>query len=273
MQAANVFDKSLGESLSLDVLGRVLSTGYGSFWIMQIASVAVITLILVLLTERVRQNPSQAHSALWWTGLVASAVMLIAPSWTGHAMVAIKHFRLAVFTDWLHLLAGGFWVGGLFHMALTLPPALPALSKSRRTIALHHVIKSFTRVAMPSVALLVLAGLYNTWAHVPRLQAFWLTPYGKTLAIKLLIVGVMLLLGALNNFHFGKRAARLMEAERADPDATGHGKLERGFYRSVAFEAALGVVVLLVTAVLVFMTPARNHPAMTAAENEQTLTR
>ena len=273
MQAANVFDKSLGESLSLDVLGRVLSTGYGPFWIMQIASVAVITIILVILTERVRQNPSQSHSGLWWTGLVASAAMLIAPSWTGHAMVAIKHFRLAVLTDWLHLLAGGFWVGGLFHLALTLPPALPSLTKPRRTITLHHVIRSFTRVAMPSVVLLVLAGLYNTWAHVPRLQAFWMTPYGKTLGIKLLIVGVMLLLGALNNFHFGKRAARLMEAEKADPDATGHGKLERGFYRSVAFEAALGAVVLLVTAILVFMTPARNHPAMTAAENEQTLTR
>lgn len=271
MQAANVFDKSLGESLSLEVLGRVLSTGYGPFWILQIASVAAITLILVLLTERIRQNPTRQHSGLWWAGLVASAVLLIAPSWTGHAMVAIKHFRLAVFTDWLHLLAGGFWVGGLFHLALTLPPALPALTKPRRTIALHHVIKSFTRVAMPSVVLLVLAGLYNTWAHIPRLQAFWMTPYGKTLGIKLLIVGVMLLLGGLNNFYFGKRAARLMEAERANPDATGHAKLERGFCRSVAFEAALGAIVLLVTAILVFMTPARNHPAMTDAGAQQTV--
>lgn len=164
MQAANVFDKSLGESLSLDVIGRVLSTGYGPFWILQIASVAAITLILVLLTERVRQNPSREHSGLWWIGLAASAVLLIAPSWTGHAMSSVKHFRLAVFTDWLHLLAGGFWVGGLFHLALTLPPALPLLTQSRRAVAIHQMIKSFTRVAMPSVVLLVLAGLYNTWA-------------------------------------------------------------------------------------------------------------
>ena len=269
MQAANVFDKSIGESLSLDVLGRVLSTGYGPFWILQIASVAVITLILVLLTERVRQTPAREHSGLWWIGLVASAVLLIAPSWTGHAMVAIKHFRLAVFTDWLHLLAGGFWVGGLFHMALTFPPALALLSKSRRTVAVHYVIKSFTRVAMPSVVLLVIAGLYNTWAHIPRLQAFWMTAYGKTLAIKLLLVGVMLLLGGLNNFHFGKRAARLVAAGNADSNTAEETKLERGFCRSVAFEATLGAIVLLVTAILVFMTPARNHPAMTAAEGQQ----
>lgn len=267
LQAANVFDKSLGESVSLEVLGRVLTTGYGSFWILQIASVAAITIILVLLTERVRQNPSQEHLGLWWIGLAASAVLLVAPSWTGHAVASSKDFRLAVFTDWLHLLAGGFWVGGLFHLALTFPLTLPSLTKPRRTIALHHVIKSFTRVAMPSVVLLVLAGLYNTWAHVPRLQAFWLTPYGKTLGVKLLLVGLMLLLGGLNNFHFGKRAARLVEMEKRGSDEAGHEKLKRGFCRSVAFEAALGAVVLLMTAVLVFMTPARNHPAMSPNEH------
>ena len=267
LQASNVFDKSLTESLSPEVLGRVLTTGYGSFWILQIASVAAITIILVLLTERVRQNPSQEHSGLWWAGLVAGAVLLIAPSWTGHAVASSKDFRLAVITDWLHLLAGGFWVGGLFHMALTIPPMLPLLTKQRRTIALHHVIKCFTRVAMPSVVLLVLAGLYNTWAHVPRLEAFWMTPYGKTLGVKLLLVGAMLFLGGLNNFLFGKRAARLVAAGNADSNAADGAKLERGFCRSVAFEASLGAVVLLVTAILVFMTPARNHPAMSPNEH------
>ena len=267
LQAANVFDKSLGESVSLDVLGRVLTTGYGSFWILQIGSVAAITIILVLLTERVRQNPSQEHSGLWWAGLVVGAVLLVAPSWTGHAVASSRDFRLAVVTDWLHLLAGGFWVGGLFHMALTVPPMLPLLTKQRRTIALHQVIKCFTRVAMPSVVLLVLAGLYNTWAHVPRLEAFWMTPYGKTLGVKLLLVGAMLFLGGLNNFLFGKRAARLVAAGNADSNAADGAKLERGFCRSVAFEASLGAVVLLVTAILVFMTPARNHPAMSPNEH------
>jgi putative copper export protein len=71
----------------------------------------------------------------------------------------------------------------------------------------------------------------------------------------------MLLLGAINNYHFGKRAARLTR-ERGGTDVPSVNQLERGFYRSVVFEASLGVIVLLVTAVLVFLTPARNHPAM-----------
>ena len=271
LQASEVFDKSLPESLSPSLLIRTLGTGYGGSWSLQVIALGVIGVILLLLTRRLKRHLAGEHSALWWAGLVAGAALLVAPSWTGHAVASAKDFRLAVFTDWLHLLAGGFWVGGLFHLALTLPTALPFVSKPRRTVALHLLIKRFTRIAMPSVVLLVLAGLYNTWAHVPTLSAFWITPYGQTLALKLAVVGVMLLLGALNNFHFGKRAARLLEAQETNPDAGSQAKLERGFRRSVVLEASLGVVVLLVTAVLVFLTPARSHPAMTSSGTEPTM--
>lgn len=105
----------------------------------------------------------------------------------------------------------------------------------------------------------VLAGSYNTWAHIPQPSALWLTPYGRTLALKLFLVLLMLSLGAVNNYHYGKRASRL--ANKRHPD-TSSRLLEGSFLRSLSSEAALGIVVLLVTAVLVFLTPARNHPAM-----------
>ncbi len=84
--------------------------------------------------------------------------------------------------------------------------------------------------------------------------------------MKLLLVLVMLLLGAINNYHFGKRASRLASQDNSSDTAAAGKAVERGFYRSVAFEASLGLTVLLVTAVLVFLTPARNHPAMENAE-------
>jgi copper transport protein len=260
MQASDMFDASLRDSLSPGVLAKVLATGYGSSWILQVGSLLLIVVILLLLFRAVKRQPEAAQSVLWWTGLLAAAVLLIAPSWTGHAMVSVKHFRLAVASDWLHLLAGGFWVGGLLHLALSWPPVLSTIPREDRPASLHQVIRSFTRTAMPSVVLLVLAGLYNTWAHVPSLSALWVTPYGKALSVKLLLVLFMLVLGGINNYHFGKRASYLVQKEeRSDRVAA---PIERSFYRSVAFETSLGLVVLLVTAVLVFLTPARNHPAM-----------
>ena len=266
LQASDVFDKSFAKALSLSLLSQVLATGYGPSWILQVGALTAIVVILLLLTKGSNRHPEREQSALWWAGLVAGVVLLIAPSWTGHAMVSVKHFRLAVITDWLHLLAGGFWVGGLFHLALAWPYALSKISDRNRPVAVHHLIRSFTRTAMPSVALMVLAGLYNTWAHVPSLKALWLTPYGQALSVKLLLVLLMLLLGAINNYHFGKRAARLAQKQES-LDSDSASPSERSFYRSVAFEASLGVVVLLVTAVLVFLPPSRNHPAMDNARN------
>ncbi len=261
LQASDVFDKSFAESLSPGVLSQVLATGFGSSWLLQVGSLTAIAVILLLLTRGANRHPEREQMVLWWAGLVAGVALLIAPSWTGHAMVSVKHFRLAVLTDWLHLIAGGFWVGGLFHLALAWPAALSKISDHNRPAAVHHLIRSFTRTALPSVALLVLAGLYNTWAHVPGLKALWLTEYGQALSVKLLLVLLMLLLGAINNYHFGKRAARLAKNKESSASDSG-APIERSFYRSVAFEASLGLVVLLVTAVLVFLTPARNHPAM-----------
>ncbi|HYJ89656.1 MAG TPA: copper resistance protein CopC [Pyrinomonadaceae bacterium] len=265
LQASDVFDKSFGASLSPAVLAQVLKTGYGSSWILQATSLIVIAFILLLLSRQLRRNPETEGSGLWWAGLLAGGALLVAPSWTGHAMLSVKHFRLAVITDWLHLLAGGFWVGGLFHLALTWPRLRSRIPKHLLPAALHHLIRLFTRTAMPSVVLLVLAGLYNTWAHVPGLRALWVTPYGQALSVKLPLVLFMLLLGAINNYHFGKRASRILKLKEGS-NADAAARLERGFYRSVRFEASLGLVVLLVTAVLVFLTPARNHPAMENAE-------
>jgi copper transport protein len=267
LQASGVFDTSLTQSLSPSILIRVVATGYGASWILQVISLGAIGIILLLMTLKVKRQSASEHSVLWWAGLVAGAALLVAPSWTGHAAASAKDFPFAVFADWLHLLAGGFWVGGLFHLALTFPPVLSVVSKSQRVIAVYHLIRRFTRIAIPSVVLLVLAGLYNTWAHIPNLSSFWITPYGMTLSLKLAFVGVMLLLGGINNFHFGNQVAHLLKAQKA-ASAAELAKFERGFRRSVAFEAALGVIVLLVTAVLVFLTPARSHPVPSSNETE-----
>jgi copper transport protein len=262
LQASEVFDKSLLAAMSPGLLRQVLSTGFGPSWLIQISSLIAVNVVLLFLSIKAKAKRHTGLSIFWWVGLLAAAVLLVAPSWTGHAMLAVKHFRLAVITDWLHLLAAGFWVGGLFHLVLSCKPISALVTPDRRALLLHQLIKSFTRIAVPSVVLLLFAGFYNTWAHVPRVSALWMTPYGEALALKLLFVLLMLFLGAVNNYYFGKRAARLVSD---NTNADSEIQLERSFVRSVRFEAALAVILLLVTAVLVFLTPARNHPAMEQA--------
>ena len=256
LQASDVFDTPLTATLSPSVLVQVLRSGYGPSWLLQVGSLSALLIVVLVISK-------SGSVRWWWIGLLAAALLFAAPSWTGHARLSAKHFRFAVISDWLHLIAGGFWVGGLFHLALIEKTVFSKSPPAQRAFLLHRLITSFTRIAVPSVVLLFLSGLYNTWAHLSAISALWITPYGRALGLKLMFVMVMLLLGSVNNYYFGKRAARFVD----DGDSS-HGsaiRIEYGFLRSVRFEAALGIIVLLVTAVLVFLTPARDHPAMDQA--------
>ena len=255
LQSASVHGVGFGAALSPALLGGVITrTGYGTAWLISALATAAVAVIIFSLDRSVKLSSPGGRSGLWWAGLAASAVVFVGPSLTGHAMAAARQHHFAVVSDWLHLVAGGFWVGGLFHLALTLRPALSKLARGQRTLALGRVIKLFTRVAIPSVAVVFLAGLYNSWIHVGSFGALWGTPYGRTLLVKLLLILPMLLLGAVNGFRFGPRAERLAAGEDEDAQRA----VGRGFARSVRLEAALGVLVLLAAAVLVFLTPGRN---------------
>jgi putative copper export protein len=216
----------------------------------------MLALLVFWLARREAREPGGEHRWLWWAGLGLSAWVLLGPSLTGHAWAASDAYPFAVVADWLHLLAAGFWVGGLFHLAMAAPPALEALAPGERAGVLGRVIARFTGVALPSVAVVFLAGLYGAWVQVGSLGALWGTGYGRTLLVKLLLLAPMLALGALNGFWFGPRAGR-----RASEGGRGGEAVGRGFVRSVRAEAALGALVLLVAAVLVFVTPGRNDAA------------
>lgn len=260
-QSSAVNGVSVGEAASPALLARVITkTGYGTAWLVTALAAAALAVIVFMLGRALDSSRAGADKLWWWAGLVASGAMFVGPSLTGHAMAASRLHHFAVVSDWLHLVAGGFWVGGLFHLALALPPALARLDAGRRAPVLGRVITLFTRVAIPSVAAVFVAGVYNAWIHVGSFGALWGTAYGRTLLVKVGLTLPMLALGALNGFRFGPRADRLA----AETDAGGelHSKMERGFVRSLKVEAALGVLVLLAAAVLVFLTPGRNERQM-----------
>ena len=268
LEAGLVFDKGFGEALSPALLGQVITqTGFGGAWLLQLCSAVILAVILLFIGRGVRRAPS-GHGQIWWAAMVVGALLLAAPSRTGHAAAAAKEYGLAEIADWLHLLAAGFWAGGLFHLALTAPTVLHMLDGKQRARVAQRTIRLFTRVAIPSVVLLTLTGLYNSWIHVESVAALWGTAYGKTLLVKLLLVAIMLAVGAVNNFHFGPRAARLSDAGEG-ADATGLAGLERGLSRALTLEALVAVAVLLVTSLLVYLAPARTHAAVSHYRVEQ----
>ena len=258
LQAATVFDKSVSEVLSPTLLRQLITqTGFGTSWLLQTASIGALLLVVIFIFRQTKGKSRDGSDFLWWAGLAASGLLLAAPTLTGHAAAAAKEYPFAKTTDWLHLAAAGVWVGGLFHLALTMPKALSRLEPHQRVRVLHRVIPLFTRLAVVSTILIVLTGVYNSWMHVDRFGALWSTSYGKTLSLKVLLVIPMLILGGVNTFVIHPRVSRLVENEASDVGSS--AALDLNFSRSVRIEALLGVAVLFVAAILVFQQPARQH--------------
>ena len=172
-------------------------------------------------------------------GPIAAAAMLAGITVSSHA---VGSGPTAVVLDWLHLLGTSVWVGGLAPLWLVLRHAPAA---DRGSVA-RILVPRFSRLAAVAVGILVVTGVYSALVHVGSLPALTVTPYGRTLLVKLLFVILAVALGAYHRFVMRPR----LEGPQPADDAP------RRFLRSVAVEAVLGAGILLAVALLTITPPA-----------------
>lgn len=172
-----------------------------------------------------------------WIRPAAAVLLLGGFTLTSHA---VSGGPAAVAVDWLHLIAAAGWIGGLPALLLVLR-ALPAAD---RMAAGRLLVPRVSRVALASLVVLVLTGLIAARRTVGDLSGLTASLYGGTLLVKLGLVLIAALLGALNRFVLRPRV------EAGVPAA-----LDR-FRRSVSAEVALGAVILLAVGVLTTVPPA-----------------
>jgi copper transport protein len=171
---------------------------------------------------------------LLWPAFLVAVGFASGLSLSGHSAVDAGSSWLSELADWLHLSAAALWVGGLIQLAFVIWPLAPEL---RRTAFLR-----FSRLATVLIAVLLSAGIYLGVLRLPRLSDLWTAGYGQVLLVKLGLVSLALLWGAVH--HFIVRPA----LERGEP-------LFAGLPRSLMGESAVGIAILLVAAILVESKP------------------
>jgi putative copper export protein len=208
----------LSEDLEL-LLGR---TAWGSAWMTGIALTVAAGYGLVRATR--------GRAAGWMLTTLAAVLLAAYPAATGHAAGARAAHPLAIAADSLHVLAAGAWIGALL-VVLVLELAWSRDHSRRRGEVLRALVPLFSPLALVAAATLLATGAYSAWIHVPALGDLARPGYGRVLLVKLLLVGAVLVAGAVN---WRRLAPRL-----ADPTAVD------------ALSATMVVEVLLAQAVLV----------------------
>jgi copper transport protein len=240
-QGAAAAGTGLGEAFRWDVISAVADTRYGNVELARPGLALTLLGVAIFLrrssSERARQIGRGAAAAL-------AVGLVMTPSFGGHASVSGK---LALAADIAHVLTAAMWVGGLAFVVIALVYAL----EDRWPLATRSVPR-FSKMALASVAILLVAGTVNGYLQVRAWSGLWETQYGLLLLAKVGLVLPLLGLGAFNNRYAVPRlragVAQLRERRR--------------FLQAAGMELVIMVAVLGVTAVLVNAAPAKDRLEM-----------
>ena len=218
--------------------GQVLfTTRFGVLWLARIT----LALLMVWLLQR-EDGPRNR-----WLAFGAGTLLLLTISLGSHAAAEPEPF-LPILSDWIHLIAASVWVGGLVHFvaAMVASRGLEDASRSRLTAIL---IPRFSSLALISVGVIVLSGVYASILHVGSFEALTTTLYGRTLLVKIAFFLPMAALGALNLLSTSPKMKLAAESG-------GKPSLVTRFRRLIGSETMLGAAVLFSVATLTTLPPA-----------------
>ena len=166
-----------------------------------------------------------------WVSVLGGIIALFSFTQIGH--ISSSESALMEVALILHLLAVALWIG-------VLTPLYRLASSSTRYASAADVGHQFGLVASVSVPVLIVVGGYMGYQLVGSFTALVETGYGQALIIKILLVGGLLALAAVNKLRF------IPALRSGDPIAASH--LSKSIYVEWLFIlAVLGVTAVLTT--------------------------
>jgi copper transport protein len=194
-----------------------------------------ILLGLFVILNRKLSLPGAGSSRSWLSGTILALAILLTFSLQSHAAALSEPIPVGM--DWLHITAMAAWLGGLIPLFILLRTTkLPA----------QWLVPRFSRVALISVSMLALSGLYSAYIHVGTWQALLSTLYGQALGVKSLLFALLVGIGAVNLLVLS-------------PRLRGNGQKAIAWLRhDIRLEVALGFFVLIAAGLMTGVSPSQD---------------
>jgi copper transport protein len=197
-----------------------------------IASVVLAVLLFRSIQEGVLSRSSQTQL------LLIIPMFLITLAYGGHSRSQSLPW-LGIPVDALHVTSMAIWIGGLITMLLVV---IPNISHDKAINAFQR----FSSIAEKAVIVLVITGVIQMTRLHYGVSTLFTSTHGLLLLGKLIIVALMLRLAAKN---------RSVLMWKTSASLTNPLKLRAHLMRSTLIESAMGMVVIVLTATLVAISP------------------
>ena len=237
---------------SLELLWRYLTvTQSGNVWIARETYGAALALFIWRFAKTETNSNAIRVLAVLALPLVASR------SLTSHAIAVREDTAVIVTADAIHLIGTTVWGGGLIALWRTLYLGWNRWNQPISWMA--ECVARFSRLALVSVAALLITGFYQSWVHVGNLGTLVNTDYGKVLMLKLSLLLVMLGYGALN--FLSTRRMLAYSAHQNDDIRSARRKS----LRRIGAESLIGLLIFCATGLLTVLPPGVHAVHQTAA--------
>jgi putative copper export protein/methionine-rich copper-binding protein CopC len=171
---------------------------------------------------------------LWANRLkyAAAAALIVSFPLTGHAFAAVSDAAAAVLAHSVHMGAAAIWVGGL--------AGLLSLTFDREAIArLNRIAVRFSVWALPSMALILVSGIWLSVARLSTWGQLLTTEYGRLILAKSGFMLLVLVIAALHKLVFMPRIAQ------AAADQSRMRAAARGLVIGIRVEVLLAAVLFV----------------------------
>ena len=198
-QAVNLSGGDWGQAFSPSLLAELATSGrFGAFWLMR-EIVVLVAIAVAVYTLLKRSRPKAAATLLPLLNLLLGTALFIAITMSSHAAAVSNNLvPYAIVVDWLHLLASALWIGGMFYIAVIYLPVLKGQGVAATARSLLRVLPYFSVLAIAGVIIMAVTGPFSTAFHLTSWSQFIDTAYGRTLLVKIGLVGALLLTSAIH---------------------------------------------------------------------------
>jgi copper transport protein len=251
-----VFDEvgrlTIGDAAWMSTARDLAGTRWAQLWFLREVLLVAAVAVLVALHRRARD------AALSRAGVVAMTVVTSGLVWVealgSHAASVDSQRTATVLADAVHVLAGCIWLGVLPALVVLLWPSPDDEAGGSGAALVRAGAGPLGRLLAGSVALVVVTGLFGAGRQVGTVDELVATSYGRTLLVKTVLLGALLVVGAVS-------ASRLHGIRLPWTSASEAGGPRQVTARLVAVEAGVGAVLLLAVALLAETPPPRDRPA------------
>ena len=233
----------------LSSIGQVLSgTRFGLLWWVRVALLAALGLLLWLTRSRRLDGLSPDRPLA--LALALCVLLLVIQSLNSHGAAIESPPLVALTVDFIHLFGTAIWLGGLLQLIVVVPALIRGIDSAQQARALAGVVGRFSTMALITVNVIIVTGVYSSIVEVGSIEGLLATLYGQSLLVKTGLVLVVLGLAAFNLLVVRPGLAQL-PLRRAVV-------FTRSLRIATIAEALLAAAILLVVGVLTSAPPARS---------------